>query len=148
MGRGGALEKPTYKQICRGDTGHAEVVQITYDPDKVSYEKLLEIFWMSHDPTTLNRQGADVGTQYRSIILYHDADQQAAAVQSLSATDGSDLWRDPIVTDIQPMGDFYSAEAYHQNYFKDNPNQPYCRAVIDPKVRKFRKAYQDRLKVA
>jgi peptide-methionine (S)-S-oxide reductase len=145
---GGAIENPTYKQVCSGTTGHAEVVQLTYDPEIISFEDLLYIFWRIHDPTTLNRQGADVGTQYRSIILYHDEAQKAIAEKSKREAGASGLWPNPIVTEIAPLGDFYKAEAYHQNYYRSNSYQPYCRAVIDPKVRKFRKEFQERLKQA
>ena len=145
---GGHVENPTYKQICTGATGHAEVIQITFDPGVISYEDILTIFWRIHDPTTLNRQGADVGTQYRSAIFYHDEEQKAIAEKSKRETDASQLWPDPIVTEITPYSDFYKAEGYHQNYYRDNPNQPYCRVVIDPKIRKFRKEFQEKLKVA
>jgi peptide-methionine (S)-S-oxide reductase len=145
---GGAVENPSYKQVCSGTTGHAEVVQLTYDPEIISFEDLLYIFWRIHDPTTLNRQGADVGTQYRSIILYHDEAQKAIAEKSKREAGASGLWPNPIVTEIAPLGDFYKAEAYHQNYYRSNSYQPYCRAVIDPKVRKFRKEFQERLKQA
>ena len=143
---GGAMANPTYKQVCNGTTGHAEVVQLTYDPEIIPFEDLLYIFWRIHDPTTLNRQGADVGTQYRSIILYHDETQKAIAEKSKGEAGASGLWPNPIVTEIAPLGDFYKAEAYHQNYYRSNSYQPYCRAVIDPKVRKFRKEFQERLK--
>jgi peptide-methionine (S)-S-oxide reductase len=143
---GGAMANPTYKQVCSGTTGHAEVVQLTFDPEIISFEDLLYIFWRIHDPTTLNRQGADVGTQYRSIILYHDETQKAIAEKSKQEAGASGLWSNPIVTEIAPLGDFYKAEAYHQNYYRSNSYQPYCRAVIDPKVRKFRKEFQERLK--
>jgi peptide-methionine (S)-S-oxide reductase len=145
---GGTAPHPSYKQVCTGTTGHAEVVQIAYDPDVISYEDLLYIFWRTHDPTTLNRQGADVGTQYRSIILYHNEGQKASAEKSKRETDASSLWPNPIVTEIVPLQEFYPAEDYHQNYFRENPNQPYCMAVIDPKVRKFKKEFQTKLKVA
>lgn len=143
---GGGVPSPTYRQVCTGTTGHAEAVQITFDPEVISFKDLLYIFWRVHDPTTLNRQGPDTGTQYRSAIFYHDANQKAVAGQSKRETEASRLWRDPIVTEIVPFTNFYPAEDYHQNYFLDNPNQPYCRVVIDPKVRKFRKEFQDRLK--
>ena len=143
---GGQLENPTYQQVCSGNTGHAEVTQITYDPEVISFDDLLYVFWRVHDPTTLNRQGADVGTQYRSIILYHDEAQREAAERSKAETDASGLYRSPIVTEIVPLTLFYEAEGYHQDYFNLNPNQPYCRAVIDPKVRKFRKEFRDKLK--
>lgn len=134
---GGALKDPTYEQICSGTTGHAEVVQITFDPGVVSFEDLLDVFWRTHDPTTLNRQGADVGDQYRSIVFYHTEKQKAAAEKSKSKTEESGLWPDPIVTEIAPFKKFYKAEAYHQNYYRSNPNKPYCRMVIEPKLRKF-----------
>jgi peptide-methionine (S)-S-oxide reductase len=143
---GGRVPNPTYREVCSGMTGHAEVVQITYDPAILSYEDLLTVFWRIHDPTTLNRQGADVGTQYRSTILYHNDEQKAIAEKSKAETDAAKVWPDPIVTEIVLLGKFYPAEDYHQNYFNDNPYQPYCRMVIDPKVRKFRKEFQDRLK--
>lgn len=143
---GGESKNPTYQQVCSGITGHAEVVQVEYDPTIITYEDILAIFWRIHDPTTLNRQGADVGTQYRSIILVHDENQQEIAQRSKMQTDTSDLWPNPIVTEIVPLETFYKAEAHHQNYYNDNGNQPYCRVVIDPKVRKFRAAYKDKLK--
>ena len=142
---GGHIDNPTYRQICTGRTGHAEVTQITFDPDVISYEEMLDIFWRIHDPTTLNRQGADVGPQYRSIILYHNQEQREIAERSKAETDASNLYRNPIVTQIAPLSKFYEAEAYHQNYYRSNPNQGYCRFVIDPKVRKFRKEFQDKL---
>lgn len=144
---GGTVENPTYKQVCTGTTGHAEAVQITFDPNVISYEDILYVFWRTHDPTTLNRQSADVGTQYRSAIFYHNEEQKKIAEQSKQETDASVLWLDPIVTEIVPFTNFYKAEAYHQNYFRLNPHQPYCRTVIDPKVQKFRKAFQEKLKV-
>jgi peptide-methionine (S)-S-oxide reductase len=143
---GGTIENPTYQQVCTGTTGHAEVVQITFDPQVISYADLLYVFWRTHDPTTLNRQGADVGPQYRSIILYHDEEQKAIAEQSKRETDASGLWPNPIVTEIVPFDVFYLAEAYHQEYYRNNPNLPYCQIVIDPKVSKFRKEFKDRLK--
>lgn len=132
---GGHTENPTYKQICQGDTGHAEVIQIEFDPRKVSYETILATFWEAHDPTTLNRQGADVGTQYRSIILYHSQAQKAAAEKSKAAAQKD--FSQPIVTEIVPLKKFYPGEDYHQNYYRNNPNQGYCRVVIQPKVEKF-----------
>jgi len=141
---GGSAENPTYNQVCSGRTGHAEVVQIEYDPAVISYDDLLSIFWRIHDPTTLNRQGADVGTQYRSIILTHDEAQKAAAERSLA--EARDLYPNPIVTQIEPLVTFYPAEDYHEDYYRRNRNQPYCRAVIDPKVRKFRKTFANKLK--
>ena len=145
---GGSVENPTYEQICTGRTGHAEVTQITFDPEVISFEDLLYVFWRTHDPTTLNRQGADVGPQYRSVIFYHTDEQKAAAEKSKKETDASRLWSNPIVTEISPLINFYEAEKYHQNYFDRNPNQPYCQVVIDPKVRKFRKEFQSKLKDA
>jgi len=143
---GGMVDNPTYQQVCSETTGHAEVVQVTYDPAVISCADLLYVFWRIHDPTTLNRQGADIGTQYRSIILYHNDEQKAIAEQSLQETDASGLWPNPIVTEIEPLTIFYEAESYHQEFYINNPNQPYCRAVIDPKVRKFRASFQDQLK--
>ena len=134
---GGHTENPTYKQVCGGDTGHAEVTQIEFDPKKVSYEKLLDYFWDAHDPTTLNRQGADTGTQYRSVILYSSDAQKAAAEKSKAAAKGR--FKDPIVTEIVPLTKFYKAEDYHQNYYNDNPEQGYCQVVIKPKLEKFEK---------
>lgn len=144
---GGAVNNPSYREVCTGATGHAEVTQITFDPDIIAYEDLLYIFWRTHDPTTLNRQGADTGTQYRSIILYHNEAQKAIAEKSKQETAASGLWPNPIVTEIAPLTDFYPAEGYHHNYYRSNPMQPYCQVVIDPKVQKFRKAFQDKLKV-
>lgn len=143
---GGTVENPTYQQVCTGTTGHAEVVQITFDPKIISFEDILYVFWRTHDPTTLNRQGADVGTQYRSVILYHNEEQKAIAEKSKRETEASGLWPNPIVTEIAPLRDFYKAEAYHQNYYRTNPHQPYCMMVIDPKVKKFRKEFQNKLK--
>ena len=143
---GGATENPTYEQVCTGRTGHAEVVQITFDPEVIPYEDLLYVFWRTHDPTTPNQQGPDLGTQYRSVIFHHGEEQKAIAEKSSAETDASDLWPDPVVTEIAPFTRFYRAEEYHENYFRLNPEQPYCQAMIDPKVRKFRKAFQDRLK--
>jgi len=134
---GGHTENPTYEQVCTGKTGHAEVIQIEFDPSQVSYEKILETFWEAHDPTSLNQQGADVGTQYRSIILYHDLAQKTAAEKSKAGAQ-KNFYR-PIVTEIVPLTKFYKGEAYHQNYYRSNPNQGYCRAVIRPKVEKFEK---------
>lgn len=143
---GGHVKNPTYKQVCTGETGHAEIAQITFDPNVISYEELLYVFWRTHDPTTLNRQGADVGTQYRSAIYYHNENQKEIAERSKKETDASDLYSDTIVTEISPAGIVYEAEDYHQNYFSLNPNQPYCKLVIDPKVKKMREAFKDKLK--
>ena len=145
---GGKVKNPTYKEICSGLTGHAEVAQVHFDPKVISFEELLEVFWHTHDPTTLNRQGADVGTQYRSAIFYHSEEQKAIAEASLAKTDASDLWPNPIVTEITPLDVFYEAENYHQDYYNENPNQPYCRVVINPKLAKFRAKFGDKLKKA
>lgn len=134
---GGKTKDPTYEQVCTGATGHAEVIQVNFDPAKTTYEKLLDVFWRAHDPTTLNRQGADAGTQYRSIILYHDDAQKAAAEKSKKAAGAG--FGDPIVTEIAAMGEFYPADKKHQGYFRNNPDAPYCRMVIAPKVSKLKK---------
>ena len=138
---GGTVENPTYKQVCSGETGHAEVIQIQYDPKVVSYEKILETFWEAHDPTTLNRQGADAGTQYRSIILYENDSQRVAAEKSKA--EAQKHFSRPIVTQIVPLKRFYKAEGDHQNYYRDNPQAGYCRAVIQPKVEKFEKKLKE-----
>lgn len=143
---GGDVENPTYEEVCSMTTGHAEVVQLTFDPDVISYDEILDIFWRIHDPTTRNRQGNDVGPQYRSIILYHSPEQKQSAEASLAAAEEEGLYRNPIVTEIEPLETFYPAEAYHQDYYNRNRFQPYCLMVIDPKVRKFRKSFQDKLK--
>ena len=143
---GGAIPNPSYEQVCSGRTGHAEIVQVTFDPGVVTYEDLLGVFFTIHDPTTLNRQGNDVGTQYRSAIFYHDDEQKAAAEQTIREITDARIWSRPIVTEIVPLTDFYAAEAYHQDYFKNNPYQPYCQVVVAPKVAKFRKQYFSRLK--
>ena len=143
---GGAIENPTYQQVCSGATGHAEVAQITFDPEVVSFADLLYVFWRTHDPTTLNRQGPDAGTQYRSVIFYHDEQQRATAETSRRETGASGLWPDPIVTEIAPLQKFYPAENYHQDYYRLNSTQPYCQLVIAPKVQKFKKDFQDRLR--
>ena len=139
---GGRVENPDYKSVCTGATGHAEVVRITFDPAAINYADLLHIFWRIHDPTTRDRQGGDVGTQYRSIILYHDEEQKRTAEYSKTEADASDLLNAAIVTEIEPLETFYEAEAYHHNYYRDNPRQPYCFTVIDPKVAKFKKSFQ------
>lgn len=142
---GGNIENPDYKLVCTGTTGHAEVCQIYFDPELISYDELLEVFWTTHDPTTLNRQGNDVGTQYRSVIFYHNEDQKKSAVES-KANIATKIWDKPIVTEIKPYHNFYLAEDYHQDYYANNPNQGYCRIVIEPKVLKFRKIFKDKLK--
>jgi peptide-methionine (S)-S-oxide reductase len=144
---GGSVANPSYKQVCTGTTGHAEAVQITYDPSVISYRELLEVFFDIHDPTTLNRQGADVGTQYRSAIYVHDDAQKEDAEQILAELSASGKWRNPIVTEVTPADTFYRAEDYHQEYFRNNPNQPYCRVVVSPKVKKFEKLYLTKLKI-
>jgi peptide-methionine (S)-S-oxide reductase len=143
---GGNKENPNYQAVSSGKTGHAEVVQITYDPSLITYEDLLKIFFTIHDPTTLNRQGADVGSQYRSVIFYHHESQRASAEQIIDEISTEKIWPDPIVTQIQPIEEFFIAEDYHQDYFMRNPNQGYCQVVIAPKVAKFRTAYTEKLK--
>lgn len=134
---GGQVENPTYRQVCTGETGHAEVVRIAFDPAVVSFKKLLEVFWDAHDPTTLNRQGADVGTQYRSVIFYHDDEQRAEAETAKAAVNASGRFRNPVVTEISPATNFYPAEGYHQDYYRNNPDQPYSGYVIRPKLKKL-----------
>ena len=143
---GGHVENPSYKEVTSGTTGHAEVARIHFDPDVITYEELLEVLWHTHNPTTLNRQGNDVGPQYRSVIFYHNEEQKEIAEKSLKRTDESDLWEDPIVTKIQPLENYYVAENYHQNYFENNPNAGYCSFVIAPKVKKFKKEFSHLLK--
>jgi peptide-methionine (S)-S-oxide reductase len=143
---GGRKLHPTYEEVCKGDTGHAEVVQVKFDPQVVPYRELLEVFWRTHDPTTLNRQGNDVGTQYRSVIFYHTDEQRQQAEHYKQRLDESDAFEAPIVTEISPFQEFYSAEDYHQNYFRLNSRQPYCQFVIGPKLEKLRKAFGDKLK--
>lgn len=138
---GGHVENPTYNQVVSGKTGHAEVAKVTFDPEEISFEELLEVFWHTHDPTTLNRQGADVGTQYRSAIFYNSLEQKKIAEESKKRTDKSDLWDDPIVTEITPLSNYSVAEDYHQNYFNNNPNAGYCSVVIAPKLAKFKKEF-------
>ena len=143
---GGGVKNPSYREVCEGDTGHAEVVRITFDPRTVSYRDLLDVFFVIHDPTTLNRQGNDVGTQYRSAVFYHSAEQQLAAHDAIEALTREGVYDDPIVTEIVPASEFYLAEDYHQEYFARNPYQPYCMAVVAPKVGKFRRQFLARLK--
>jgi len=143
---GGQVPHPSYEAVCTGATGHAEVVQITFDPVQISYRELLEVFFTIHDPTTLNRQGADVGTQYRSAIFYHSAEQQAIAQQVIADLTAAALWPEPIVSEVTPLNAFYPAEDYHQEYFRRNPYQGYCRVVVAPKVAKFRQKYLAKLK--
>ncbi len=143
---GGAVANPSYKLVCSGTTGHAEVVQVTFNPQQVAYGDLLKIFFTIHDPTTLNRQGYDVGTQYRSAIFYHSPEQKAVAESVIAELNAEHIWDAPIVTEVSPLTTFYKAEDYHQNYYENNPNQSYCRAVVAPKVSKFRKLYFNQLK--
>lgn len=145
---GGKIANPTYREVCSERTGHAEVVQITYDPDIISYDELLEIFWKTHDPTTLNRQGADVGTQYRSVVFYDDEEQKQLAEKYKKELDDSGAFANPIVTEISPLEAFYPAEDYHQNYYKNNPEQGYCSFVVRPKVEKFKQVFSSKLKTA
>ena len=143
---GGKTASPTYEDICSGKTGHAEVVQITFDPKVVSFKEILEVFFVIHDPTTLNRQGNDSGTQYRSAVFYHSAEQKAAAEQVIANLGAAKIYDDPIVTEVVPASKFYAAEDYHQEYFRRNPAQPYCAFVVRPKVAKFRKHFLEKLK--
>ncbi len=143
---GGTVENPTYQQVCDGTTGHAEAVQITFDPAVIPYERLLDVFWRLHDPTTLNRQGADVGTQYRSAIFYHDEEQKKLAESSKEEADKAGIYPSRIVTEIVPFTKFYEAEGYHQNFYNENSDYPYCRIVIDPKIQKLMKDYKKELK--
>ncbi|WP_333864081.1 peptide-methionine (S)-S-oxide reductase MsrA [Chitinophaga sp.] len=143
---GGEKPNPTYEEVCTGNTGHAEVVQITYDPAKITFAQLLEAFFLSHDPTQLNRQGNDVGTQYRSVIFYHDAEQQREAEFYKKKVEESGAYDKPIVTEISPYSAFFKAENYHQNYYNENGSQPYCYYVVKPKLEKFKKAFADKLK--
>ena len=138
---GGHVESPTYRAVCDGTTGHAEVVQITFDPAAASYRELLEVFFTIHDPTTLNRQGGDVGTQYRSAVFYHTPEQRETAEQVIAELTAAEVWDAPIVTEVVPLEKFYPAEDYHQQYFRRNPEQPYCRVVVAPKVSKFRQKF-------
>jgi len=143
---GGTVANPTYEQVCTGSTGHAEAVQITFDPRVITFRQLLDVFFTIHDPTTLNRQGEDVGTQYRSAIFYHDEEQRTTAERTIQELDAAGMWDDPIVTEVTPFSGFYPAEDYHHEYYRHNSGQPYCRMVIAPKVAKFRQLYMARLK--
>lgn len=143
---GGRVKNPSYKEVCSGTTGHAEVCQLIYNPEVISFKELLDVFWQTHDPTTLNKQGADVGTQYRSAIFYHTKEQRYIAVEYLNKLDDEGAFKNPIVTEITPFTEFYSAEGYHQDYFELNGENPYCSAVIRPKVEKFKKVFKDKLK--
>ncbi len=143
---GGKVESPTYEQVCSGRSGHAEAAQIEFDPGVISFEKLLDVFWHTHDPTTLNRQGNDVGTQYRSVIFYHNDKQREAAERSKKELESSGTYKDPVVTEIVPFKKFYVAEDYHKNYYDQNQNAGYCRYVIDPKIQKLLKNYRESVK--
>ena len=145
---GGKVANPSYRDVCNGTTGHAEVVQVTFNPEEISYRDLLEIFFEIHDPTTLNRQGADVGTQYRSAIFYHSPEQQQQAQELIAELQQAGKFKHPVVTEVAPVDIFYAAEEYHQEYYQNNQRQPYCMAVVAPKVQKFRKSFQDRVKSA
>lgn len=143
---GGTTVSPTYEQVCKGNTGHAEVVHVTFDPNTISYKEVLEIFFTAHDPTTLNRQGADVGTQYRSVIFYHNEKQKKSAEQVIEEMNIKKVWDDPIVTTVEPLKKFYKAEDYHKKYFDRHPEAAYCRIVIAPKIAKLRNKYREKLK--
>lgn len=143
---GGNVPDPSYEQVCAGTTGHAEVVQVTFDPQAVSFKEVLEVFFTIHDPTTLNRQGADIGTQYRSAIFYHSPEQKEIAEQTIAELEAAGVWDSKIVTEVAPLSEYFPAEDYHQDYFQKNPNQPYCRVVVAPKVSKFRNKYLEKLK--
>lgn len=145
---GGHTRNPTYREVCTGTTGHAEVVQVTFDPTTITFDDLLRVFFTIHDPTTLNRQGPDAGTQYRSAIFYHSAEQKATAERIIAEVERDGVWRDPIVTELVPFTELWRAESYHDDYYGRNPDQAYCRAVIEPKVAKFRTEYLARLKPA
>ncbi|MCW5962344.1 MAG: peptide-methionine (S)-S-oxide reductase MsrA [Pyrinomonadaceae bacterium] len=144
---GGHKENPTYEEVCSDSTGHAEVIQIKFDPETISYEEILEIFFGTHDPTTLNRQGNDIGSSYRSAIFYHSPQQKEIAEKVIKTLTDDDVFGKPIVTEVTELSNFYPAESYHQNYFANNPNQPYCAAVVAPKLGKFRQKFADKLKV-
>jgi peptide-methionine (S)-S-oxide reductase len=143
---GGHVANPSYQQVCNGDTGHAEVVRVAFDPTKVSYHEILEVFFTIHDPTTLNRQGADVGTQYRSAIFYHSDEQKKIAEEVMAEISAEGIWKNPLVTQLVPAPEFYPAEEYHQEYFARNPNQGYCQVVVAPKVAKFRSKFLSKLR--
>jgi len=143
---GGVVPNPTYEAICTGITGHAEVIQVAFDPKKISYKELLKVFFTTHDPTTLNCQGADVGTQYRSVVYYHDETQREMAEEVIREFGAKEVWADPIVTEVAPLDVFYPAEAYHNNYYAQNSQQPYCQIVITPKIAKLRKEFKSKLK--
>jgi peptide-methionine (S)-S-oxide reductase len=143
---GGYTDSPTYREVCAGTTGHAEVIQVTYDPQVITLKEILEVFFAVHDPTTKNRQGADIGTQYRSVIFYQNEEQKAVAEQVIAEVDASQEYPKPVVTELMPLRRFYKAEDYHQEYFQNNSQQPYCRVVVSPKLDKFRKHFKEKLK--
>jgi peptide-methionine (S)-S-oxide reductase len=143
---GGDVPNPSYRAVCTGTTGHAEVAQITYNPAEISFREIVEVFFYIHDPTTLNRQGADVGTQYRSAIFYHDEAQKQVAEDVIDSIDAESVWGRPIVTEVSPLEDFFPAEDYHQEYYENNPGQPYCQMVIRPKIKKFEKTFKEKRK--
>jgi peptide-methionine (S)-S-oxide reductase len=143
---GGHVKNPSYKEVCTGSTGHAEVCQVTYDPSIISFNEILEVYWKTHDPTTLNRQGGDVGTQYRSVIFYHNEEQRKIAEEMKKKLDEAKIWNKPVVTQIEAFSNFYKAEDYHQEYYFNNTSQPYCTAVITPKLEKFKKVFSLKLK--
>ncbi len=145
---GGHVDNPNYKEVCTGTTGHAECLQIVFDPAKISFDELLEVFWQTHDPTTLNRQGNDIGTQYRSVVFFHNEEQKNKARHYIDALNKSGVWDKPVVTSLEPFVKFYKAEDYHQNYYNDNPEQGYCQMVVRPKVEKFQKVFKNKLKKA
>ena len=143
---GGFVKNPSYKEVCTGKTGHAEVCRIQFDPGKISFAEILMVYWQTHDPTTLNRQGSDVGEQYRSVIFYHNEMQRKIAEDLKEQLNEDKTWDDPVITEVVPLENFYSAEDYHQNYYNNNPDQPYCSLVITPKIEKFKKIFAERLK--
>ncbi|MGM0565353.1 MAG: peptide-methionine (S)-S-oxide reductase MsrA [Bacteroidota bacterium] len=143
---GGEIVNPSYREVSSGNTGHAEVVQVFFDPEKISYKEILEVYWKSHDPTQLNRQGADVGPQYRSVIFYHNEDQRKTAEKYKQELEKANIWDDPIVTAIEPFKNFFKAEDYHQEYYENNKNEGYCQFVITPKIEKFKKVFSDKVK--
>jgi peptide-methionine (S)-S-oxide reductase len=143
---GGHVDHPTYRQVCGGDTGHVEVVRVTFDPQELSFPELLDVFFSIHDPTTLNRQGGDVGIQYRSVIFYTSDEQRKEAQQAIAALNAAHTWPDPVVTAVEPAGKFYVAEDYHQEYFTNNPSHPYCQLVVGPKVKKFQQKFAAKMK--
>jgi peptide-methionine (S)-S-oxide reductase len=143
---GGRTDQPTYEEVCKGDTGHAEVARITFDEDVLSFEQLLEVFWFVHDPTQLNKQGGDIGTQYRSVIFYHEESQKQVAEQFKQRLTDENVWENPVVTEISPLTNYFQAEDYHTDYFARNPENPYCASVVRPKVEKFRKVFSEKLK--